>query len=160
MCNFESTSAFRQEPLIIPDNSENGLEVLNTKPILQCQHGHYMMALINLSLTHNLRMEFAINRLRRCGNHKGLYILRSSPKDYDKFFLSFIVGVSHFLNSCRCFSVPQSVQLCIQPFLQCKNKRWKDNAKLLASNAFINCNITRCVILLGKATAQIGCNLQ
>ncbi|XP_062410026.1 tyrosine-protein kinase JAK2a isoform X2 [Sardina pilchardus] len=39
-----------------------------------------------------ISMEFAINRLRQCGNHKGLYILRCSPKDYNKFFLSFIVG--------------------------------------------------------------------
>uniref|UniRef100_A0A8B9KYB7 Tyrosine-protein kinase n=1 Tax=Astyanax mexicanus TaxID=7994 RepID=A0A8B9KYB7_ASTMX len=34
-------------------------------------------------------MEFAISRLRRCDNAKGMYILRSSPKDYDKYFLSF-----------------------------------------------------------------------
>ncbi|XP_012992461.1 tyrosine-protein kinase JAK2a [Esox lucius] len=37
-------------------------------------------------------MDFAINKLRRSGNHKGLYILRSSPKDYNKYFLSFVVG--------------------------------------------------------------------
>ncbi|XP_030623229.1 tyrosine-protein kinase JAK2a [Chanos chanos] len=37
-------------------------------------------------------MEFAINRLRRHGNQKGLYILRCSPKDYNKYFLSFVVG--------------------------------------------------------------------
>ncbi|XP_007252861.3 tyrosine-protein kinase JAK2a [Astyanax mexicanus] len=37
-------------------------------------------------------MEFAISRLRRCDNAKGMYILRSSPKDYDKYFLSFVVG--------------------------------------------------------------------
>ena len=39
-------------------------------------------------------MDFAIGKLRRSGNHKGLYILRSSPKDYNKYFLSFVVGVS------------------------------------------------------------------
>lgn len=69
------------------------------------------MAWINLSLSPNLRMEFAINRLRRCGNHKGLYILRCSPKDYNKFFLSFIVGVSPSHTSWHCFSVPWSIQL-------------------------------------------------
>uniref|UniRef100_A0AAY4DW83 Tyrosine-protein kinase n=2 Tax=Denticeps clupeoides TaxID=299321 RepID=A0AAY4DW83_9TELE len=37
-------------------------------------------------------MEFAISRLRRCGNHKGFYILRCSPKDYNKYLLSFVVG--------------------------------------------------------------------
>uniref|UniRef100_A0A8B9KVB1 Tyrosine-protein kinase n=1 Tax=Astyanax mexicanus TaxID=7994 RepID=A0A8B9KVB1_ASTMX len=40
-------------------------------------------------------MEFAISRLRRCDNAKGMYILRSSPKDYDKYFLSFVVGYKH-----------------------------------------------------------------
>uniref|UniRef100_A0A8C8MLR9 Tyrosine-protein kinase JAK2 n=1 Tax=Oncorhynchus tshawytscha TaxID=74940 RepID=A0A8C8MLR9_ONCTS len=39
-------------------------------------------------------MEFATSKLRRSGNHKGLYILRSSPKDYNKYFLTFVVGVS------------------------------------------------------------------
>ncbi|XP_039532339.1 tyrosine-protein kinase JAK2a [Pimephales promelas] len=33
--------------------------------------------------------EFAISRLRRCENQKGLYILRSSPKHYHQFYLSF-----------------------------------------------------------------------
>ncbi|XP_066501247.1 tyrosine-protein kinase JAK2a [Hoplias malabaricus] len=37
-------------------------------------------------------MEFAVSRLRRCENAKGKYILRCSPKDYDKYFLSFVVG--------------------------------------------------------------------
>ncbi|MCJ8741247.1 hypothetical protein PDJAM_G00068510 [Pangasius djambal] len=37
-------------------------------------------------------MEFAISRLRRCDNAKGMYILRCSPKDYNKYFLSFVVG--------------------------------------------------------------------
>uniref|UniRef100_A0A673WR34 Tyrosine-protein kinase n=1 Tax=Salmo trutta TaxID=8032 RepID=A0A673WR34_SALTR len=36
--------------------------------------------------------EFAVSKLRRSGNHKGLYILRSSPKDYNKYFLTFVVG--------------------------------------------------------------------
>uniref|UniRef100_A0AAQ4PYC5 Tyrosine-protein kinase n=1 Tax=Gasterosteus aculeatus aculeatus TaxID=481459 RepID=A0AAQ4PYC5_GASAC len=34
-------------------------------------------------------MEFTIAKLRRSGNHQGLYILRCSPKDYDKYFISF-----------------------------------------------------------------------
>ncbi|XP_069043231.1 tyrosine-protein kinase JAK2 [Lepisosteus oculatus] len=37
-------------------------------------------------------MEFAISKLRRAGNQRGLYILRCSPKDYNKYFLSFAVG--------------------------------------------------------------------
>uniref|UniRef100_A0AAR2K401 Tyrosine-protein kinase n=1 Tax=Pygocentrus nattereri TaxID=42514 RepID=A0AAR2K401_PYGNA len=39
-------------------------------------------------------MEFAVSRLRHCDSAKGMYILRCSPKDYDKYFLSFVVGVS------------------------------------------------------------------
>uniref|UniRef100_A0A8D3CVJ0 Tyrosine-protein kinase n=1 Tax=Scophthalmus maximus TaxID=52904 RepID=A0A8D3CVJ0_SCOMX len=34
-------------------------------------------------------MEFTISKLRRSGNHQGLYILRCSPRDYDKYFMSF-----------------------------------------------------------------------
>ncbi|KAL6097012.1 jak2 [Pungitius sinensis] len=37
-------------------------------------------------------MEFTIAKLRRSGNHQGLYILRCSPRDYDKYFISFVVG--------------------------------------------------------------------
>ncbi|XP_033503192.1 tyrosine-protein kinase JAK2a [Epinephelus lanceolatus] len=37
-------------------------------------------------------MEFTIGKLRRSGNHQGLYILRCSPRDYDKYFMSFVVG--------------------------------------------------------------------
>uniref|UniRef100_A0A8D0AQ50 Tyrosine-protein kinase n=1 Tax=Sander lucioperca TaxID=283035 RepID=A0A8D0AQ50_SANLU len=35
-------------------------------------------------------MEFTIGKLRRSGNHQGLYILRCSPRDYDKYFISFV----------------------------------------------------------------------
>ncbi|XP_051960869.1 tyrosine-protein kinase JAK2a [Xyrauchen texanus] len=35
--------------------------------------------------------EFAISRLRHCENQRGVYILRCSPKDYDKYFLSFAI---------------------------------------------------------------------
>ncbi|KAL4623120.1 tyrosine-protein kinase JAK2-like [Arapaima gigas] len=37
--------------------------------------------------------EFAISKLRKCGNQKGLYILRCSPKDFYKYFLSFPIEV-------------------------------------------------------------------
>lgn len=39
-------------------------------------------------------MEFTIAKLRRSGNRQGLYMLRRSPRDYDKLFMSFVVGVS------------------------------------------------------------------
>ncbi|KAM4635380.1 tyrosine-protein kinase JAK2a [Polymixia lowei] len=37
-------------------------------------------------------MEFTLNKLRRSGNHQGLYILRCSPREYNKYFMSFVVG--------------------------------------------------------------------
>uniref|UniRef100_A0A4W5QQN5 Tyrosine-protein kinase n=1 Tax=Hucho hucho TaxID=62062 RepID=A0A4W5QQN5_9TELE len=40
-----------------------------------------------------ISMDFAINRLQKSGNKRGLYILRSSPKDFNKYFLTFTVGV-------------------------------------------------------------------
>uniref|UniRef100_A0A8C4XEK7 Tyrosine-protein kinase n=1 Tax=Erpetoichthys calabaricus TaxID=27687 RepID=A0A8C4XEK7_ERPCA len=36
-------------------------------------------------------MEFAINKLKRAGNLKGLYILRCSPKEFNKYFITFVV---------------------------------------------------------------------
>ena len=54
------------------------------------------------------RMEFATNRLQRCGNKRGLYILRCSPKDFNKYFLTFPVEVC---NACLCFIVCLSVCL-------------------------------------------------
>lgn len=42
----------------------------------------------------SLRTEFAISRLRRCESQRGVFILRCSPKDYDRYFLSFVVEVS------------------------------------------------------------------
>ncbi|KAL4617367.1 tyrosine-protein kinase JAK2-like [Arapaima gigas] len=39
-----------------------------------------------------ISMEFAVSKLRRLGNQQGLYILRCSPKDFNKYFLSFAVG--------------------------------------------------------------------
>ncbi|CAB1352083.1 unnamed protein product [Coregonus sp. 'balchen'] len=47
-------------------------------------------------------MDFAISKLRRSGNHKGLYILRSSPKDYNKYFLSFVVGCDSLVEYKHC----------------------------------------------------------
>ncbi|XP_035246500.1 tyrosine-protein kinase JAK2-like isoform X2 [Anguilla anguilla] len=38
-----------------------------------------------------ISMEFAISKLRRSGNQRGLYVLRCSPKDFNKYFLSFAV---------------------------------------------------------------------
>lgn len=44
-------------------------------------------------------MEVAINKLKKAGNHKGIYILRCSPKEFNKYFLTFAVerdGVSEY----------------------------------------------------------------
>uniref|UniRef100_A0AAR2IJC9 Tyrosine-protein kinase n=2 Tax=Pygocentrus nattereri TaxID=42514 RepID=A0AAR2IJC9_PYGNA len=40
-----------------------------------------------------ISMEFAISKLRKAGNQRGLFVLRCSPKDYNKFFLTFAVGM-------------------------------------------------------------------
>uniref|UniRef100_W5L4R3 Tyrosine-protein kinase n=1 Tax=Astyanax mexicanus TaxID=7994 RepID=W5L4R3_ASTMX len=40
-----------------------------------------------------ISMEFAISKLRRTGNQRGVFVLRCSPKDYNKFFLTFAVGM-------------------------------------------------------------------
>uniref|UniRef100_A0A8C7NT75 Tyrosine-protein kinase n=1 Tax=Oncorhynchus mykiss TaxID=8022 RepID=A0A8C7NT75_ONCMY len=40
-----------------------------------------------------ISMDFAINRLQKSGNKRGLYILRCSAKDFNKYFLTFTVGV-------------------------------------------------------------------
>lgn len=39
------------------------------------------------------RLEFATSRLQKCGNKQGLFILRCSPKDFNKYFLTFPVAV-------------------------------------------------------------------
>ncbi|XP_053558528.1 tyrosine-protein kinase JAK2 [Bombina bombina] len=36
-------------------------------------------------------MEFAINKLKRAGGQKGLFILRCSPKEFNKYFLTFSI---------------------------------------------------------------------
>lgn len=38
-------------------------------------------------------MDFTMAKLRCSGNYQGLYILRCSPRDYDKYYMSFVVGV-------------------------------------------------------------------
>uniref|UniRef100_A0A7N6AKU8 Tyrosine-protein kinase n=1 Tax=Anabas testudineus TaxID=64144 RepID=A0A7N6AKU8_ANATE len=43
-----------------------------------------------------ISMEFAIHRLQKCGNKRGLYILRCSPKDFNKYFLTFPVEVGKY----------------------------------------------------------------
>ncbi|XP_062290858.1 tyrosine-protein kinase JAK2a isoform X2 [Scomber scombrus] len=47
-------------------------------------------------------MEFTIGKLRRSGNHQGLYILRCSPRDYNKFFMSFVVGYETMVDYKHC----------------------------------------------------------
>ncbi|KAM9841323.1 tyrosine-protein kinase JAK2a isoform 2-T2 [Aulostomus maculatus] len=49
-----------------------------------------------------MSIEFTIGKLRRCGNHQGLYILRRSPRDYDKFFMSFVVGYEAMVDYKHC----------------------------------------------------------
>ncbi|XP_069482108.1 tyrosine-protein kinase JAK2 [Ambystoma mexicanum] len=44
-------------------------------------------------------MEVAINKLKKAGNHKGVFILRCSPKEFNKYFLTFAVerdGISEY----------------------------------------------------------------
>uniref|UniRef100_H3DDQ1 Tyrosine-protein kinase n=1 Tax=Tetraodon nigroviridis TaxID=99883 RepID=H3DDQ1_TETNG len=40
-----------------------------------------------------ISLEFAINQLQKCGNKQGLFILQCSPKDFNKYFLTFPVEV-------------------------------------------------------------------
>lgn len=44
-------------------------------------------------------MDFTISKLRCAGNYQGLFILRCSPRDYDKYYLSFVVGVCEHFNA-------------------------------------------------------------
>uniref|UniRef100_A0A8C1W1X0 Tyrosine-protein kinase n=1 Tax=Cyprinus carpio TaxID=7962 RepID=A0A8C1W1X0_CYPCA len=39
-----------------------------------------------------ISMEFAISKLRKSGNQRGLFVLRCSPKDFNKYFLTLPVG--------------------------------------------------------------------
>lgn len=47
-------------------------------------------------------MEFTVGKLRQNGNHQGLYMLRCSPRDYDKFFISFVVGYETMVDCKHC----------------------------------------------------------
>ncbi|XP_008322623.1 tyrosine-protein kinase JAK2a [Cynoglossus semilaevis] len=47
-------------------------------------------------------MEFTIHKLRRSGNHQGLYILRCSSRDYYKYFMSFVVGYESMVDYKHC----------------------------------------------------------
>ncbi|XP_067279364.1 tyrosine-protein kinase JAK2a isoform X2 [Pseudorasbora parva] len=49
--------------------------------------------------------EFAISRLQRCEHQRGVYILRSSPKDYDRYFLSFVLECEGQLEFKHCLVV-------------------------------------------------------
>lgn len=53
----------------------------------------------NLSFTYYNRMEFAVNKIKKAGNHKGFYILRCSPKEFNKYFLTVAVEVSPHMYS-------------------------------------------------------------
>lgn len=46
-----------------------------------------------VSIVCSHRMDFAISKLRKSGNQRGLYVLRCSPKDFNKYFLTLAVGV-------------------------------------------------------------------
>lgn len=39
-------------------------------------------------------MDFAISKLKKAGNQTGYYVLRCSPKEFNKYFLTFAVQVS------------------------------------------------------------------
>ncbi|XP_051750193.1 tyrosine-protein kinase JAK2 [Ctenopharyngodon idella] len=39
-----------------------------------------------------ISMEFAISKLRKSGNQRGLFVLRCSPKEFNKYFLTLAVG--------------------------------------------------------------------
>uniref|UniRef100_A0AAQ5Y1D0 Tyrosine-protein kinase n=1 Tax=Amphiprion ocellaris TaxID=80972 RepID=A0AAQ5Y1D0_AMPOC len=47
-------------------------------------------------------VEFTTGKLHRSGNHQGLYILRCSPRDYDKYFMSFVVGYETMVDYKHC----------------------------------------------------------
>lgn len=47
------------------------------------------------------RMEFTISKLRSAGNCQGLFVLRCSPRHYDKYYMSFVVGVCEHPNAAQ-----------------------------------------------------------
>uniref|UniRef100_A0A8C1BBV6 Tyrosine-protein kinase n=1 Tax=Cyprinus carpio carpio TaxID=630221 RepID=A0A8C1BBV6_CYPCA len=64
-----------------------------------------LLEAIQISCHGPVSTEFAISRLRRCENHRGVYILRCSPKDYDRYFLSFVVEFEGQLEFKHCLVV-------------------------------------------------------
>nr|XP_046231733.1 tyrosine-protein kinase JAK2a isoform X1 [Scatophagus argus] len=50
-------------------------------------------------------IDFTLDKLRRSGNHQGLYLLRCSPRDYDKYFMSFVVGYETMVDYKHCHIV-------------------------------------------------------
>lgn len=69
------------------------------------------------SVPFDRRMEFTVSKLRRSGNHQGLYMLRCSPRDYDKYFMSFVVGVSS-VNVCGEHSISHITAMQCNSLLQ------------------------------------------
>lgn len=63
-------------------------------PLTHTRMSHVTTQLQSQRFLFDHRMEFTKMKLRRSGNYQGLYMLRCSPKEYDKYFMSFIVGVS------------------------------------------------------------------
>ncbi|KAL0150273.1 hypothetical protein M9458_054381, partial [Cirrhinus mrigala] len=64
-----------------------------------------LLEAIQISCHGPVSTEFAISRLRRCENHRGIFILRCSPKDYDRYFLSFVVEYEGQLEFKHCLVV-------------------------------------------------------
>lgn len=64
-----------------------------------------LLEAIQISCHGPVSTEFSISRLRRCENHRGVYILRCSPKDYDRYFLSFVVEFEGQLEFKHCLVV-------------------------------------------------------
>ncbi|KAJ0067977.1 hypothetical protein NL108_014223, partial [Boleophthalmus pectinirostris] len=80
-----------------------------------------------------ISIEFAVHRLQKYGNKHGLFILRSSPKDFNKYFLTFPVKVYDTIEYKHC-QITKSVngefnlsgtkrQFCsLQDLLKCYQK--------------------------------------
>ncbi|KAM6964831.1 tyrosine-protein kinase JAK2 [Aplochiton taeniatus] len=92
------------------------------------------LVIANRSHCHGpISMEFAIHRLQKCGNKQGLYVLRCSSKDFDKYFLTFAVGVYDAVESKHCqITMSDSGEFnlsgtkrnfgCLQELLSCYQK--------------------------------------
>lgn len=49
-----------------------------------------------------ISMDFAISKLKKAGNQTGLYVLRCSPKDFNKYFLTFAVERENVIEYKHC----------------------------------------------------------